>query len=139
MNKKMTREDIRRFYTQASIWWGDDPQESGTHMKRVELLHRLCGRGPWKILELGCASGHSAAAMADYGHDVTGVEFNPVDYKSATKLLNQTRKGKLTFIHEDFYKVNFLERFDIILCWQVFGLEDDDQQRLLLHAWIRNG
>lgn len=137
----MTRDDIRHFYSQASIWWGDDSQETETHMERVETLHRLCGKGPWKILELGCGSGRSAAAMADCGHDITGIEFNPTDYELALKLLDQPRKGKLSFIQGDFFQLNFPERFDIIICWQVFGLEEDDQQRALLQRmekeWLK--
>ncbi len=37
---------VKDFYTQAGIWWGNDPQAAGTHEERVRLVERLCGPGP---------------------------------------------------------------------------------------------
>lgn len=81
--------------------------------------------------------------MTDEGHDVTGVGVNPIDASFARKLALIPRKGKFTFIEDDFYHVKFTEWFDVILCWQVFGLGSDDDQRLLLQKmqeeWLKDG
>lgn len=55
---------INDFYTQAGEWWGEDPQTSGVHPKRVKTVKRLCGDGIKSILELGAGTGVSAAALA---------------------------------------------------------------------------
>ena len=60
---------ISDFYDQAHIWWGDDPQEPGVHPARVQMVERLVGSGPLRILELGAGGGNTAAALADAGHD----------------------------------------------------------------------
>lgn len=81
--------------------------------------------------------------MADEGHDETGVEFHPIEASFARKQALIPRKGKFTFIEDDFYHVKFTESLDVILCWQVFGLESDDDQRLLLQKrheeWLKDG
>ncbi len=63
-------------YTQAGIWWGDDPQAEGTHTERAAIIKRLCGAGKKRILDLGAGPGRTAAHLADQGHDVVAVELN---------------------------------------------------------------
>lgn len=123
---------VKGFYTQAGIWWGDDPQDQGTHTARVATVERLCGPGPHRILDLGTGSGRTAAAYADAGHDVVGVELNPTDVGYAQSLLGAPRKGTLSIIEGDFAAVALEGRFDIITWWQGFGLGlDADQRRVL--------
>lgn len=43
-NNHFDRNEIRQFYSQATIWWGDDPQDVGTHQKRISTLHQWCGK-----------------------------------------------------------------------------------------------
>lgn len=123
---------VKDFYTQAGIWWGSDPQASGTHAERVRLVEKLCGPGPKRILDLGCGPGRTAAALADEGHAVVGVELNPTGANYARELLKTPRKGALTFLEADFYTVDVAGSFDVVTCWQIFGFGSDADQRRLL-------
>lgn len=123
---------VKDFYTQAGIWWGRDPQATGTHTERVQCIERLCGPGPKRILDLGSGPGRTAAALADEGHAVVGVELNPTDANYARELLKTPRKGILTFLEADFYTVEIPGPFDVVTCWQAFGFGADADQRRLL-------
>jgi len=134
---------VKDFYTQAGIWWGRDPQASGTHADRVAAVERLTGPGPKRILDLGCGPGLSAAAMADAGHAITGVELNPTDAAYTRELLKTPRTGALTFLEADFFTVTLPGPFDVVACWQVFGIGPDFDQRRLLRRisgeWLAPG
>ncbi len=122
---------VKDFYDQTSIWWGPDPQAQGVHAKRVETVERLCGKGARRILDLGSGPGATAAALADAGHTVVAVEFS-ARAQYAQELVKVPRKGSLTVLEADFYTVALEERFDVVCCWEVFGLGSDADQRRLL-------
>jgi SAM-dependent methyltransferase len=130
--KTYSQDWVKDFYTQAGIWWGKDPQAAGMHEERVQLIERLCGPGVKRVLDLGAGPGRTAAALADMGHAVVGVELNPTDAGYARELLETPRKGRLDFLEADFYTVDLQGRFDVVTCWQVFGLGSDSDQRRLL-------
>jgi SAM-dependent methyltransferase len=123
---------IKDFYTQAGVWWGADPQALGVHQKRVETVARLCGSGSKKILDLGTGPGATAAALADAGHQVIAVELSPSRANFARDLARIPRKGSLTILEDDFYSMELDQRFDVICCWETFGLGTDADQRHLL-------
>jgi len=128
---------IKGFYDQAGIWWGPDPQEAGVHPARVATVARLCGPGSKRILDLGAGPGATAAALADAGHDVTAVDLsNRLQY--AQRLANVQRKGSLTILQADFYTVELAGKFDVVCCWQTFGLGSDGDQRRLLRRMARD-
>jgi len=123
---------IKDFYTQAGVWWGADPQVSGVHKTHVEIVARLCGKGSKKILDLGTGPGATAAALADAGHQVIAVELSPTRADFARELAMIPRKGFLNILEDDFYTMELNERFDVICCWETFGLGTDTDQRCLL-------
>lgn len=123
---------IKDFYNQAGIWWGADPQAPSVHKTRVETVERLCGAGSKTILELGAGPGATAAALADAGHHVTAVELSPIRADFARELAKTPRKGSLTILEDDFYTVELKEHFDVVCCWETFGLGTDADQRRLL-------
>ena len=123
---------IKDFYTQAGEWWGVDPQAPGVHKTRAEIVERLCGAGPKRILELGAGTGMSAAVLADAGHNVLAVELSTTRAEFARNLADAPHKGSLTVLEDDFYTMELNERFDIICCWETFGLGTDADQRRLL-------
>ena len=125
-------EWARDFYTQASTWWGPDPQPPGVHKSRVRIVERLCGPRPKRILDLGAGAGYTAAAMADCGHTVVAVEFSPARAHCAQELARVARTGSLAVLEADFYTVELAERFDVVCLWEVFGLGSDADQRRLL-------
>ena len=102
---------VRDFYSVTGSWWG--PAESlvtDRERARVDLLHRLCGETPQRILELGCSYGNTVAAMDAAGHQVTGLEFSDrADF-------SQQFAGQLgpasSIIKDDFYTVHLDGRFE---------------------------
>jgi SAM-dependent methyltransferase len=131
---------VKDFYDQAGVWWGADPQSKGVHAARLQTIGRLCGPGPKRILELGAGPGASAAALADAGHAVTAIELSSSRAEYARQLANIPRAGSLKVLEADFYTVELLETFDVICCWETFGIGSDADARLLLkrmaHEWL---
>jgi SAM-dependent methyltransferase len=123
---------IKEFYDQANIWWGPDPQDLGVHTARVNTVHRLCGPEPMQILELGAGSGHTAAALADAGHSIMSVELSPRRAAIAQQLADLPHRGSMTVLEADFFDVDLPGKYDLICCWEVFGLVTDTDQRRLL-------
>lgn len=131
-------EWVKDFYDQAGIWWGPDPQERGVHETRVKTIERLCGSGPKRILELGAGPGATAAAMADAGHSVVAIELSPTRAHYARELAKIPRTGTLDVMEADFYTVELDQRFDVICCWETFGIGSDADQRRLLERIARD-
>jgi SAM-dependent methyltransferase len=107
----------------------------------VETIERLCGDGSKKILDLGTGPGATAAALADVGHNVTAVELSPTRAEYARELARISRAGSLVVSEDDFYTVDLKERFDVVCCWETFGLGTDADQRRLLRRiadeWLK--
>ena len=135
---------IKDFYTQAGIWWGAEPHDDpGDHRTRAAAVERLRGPGRWRVLDLGAGSGFTAAAMADAGHEVVGVELNPTDIAYAQQLLTIPRPGSLSMVEGDYYTVELDGHFDVVTWWEGFGLGSDADQRRVLrriaHEWLAPG
>ena len=132
---------ISDFYDQAHDWWGDDPQETGVHPARVQTVARLVGPGPWRILELGAGGGNTSAALADAGHDVTAVELSPRRAGLAKKLAALPHAGRMSVHQADFLEIQLEGRFDLVCCWETFGVGPDAGQRRLLRRiagdWLK--
>lgn len=125
-------EWVKDFYDHAGVWWGADPQDEGTHAARVNIVHRLCGSKRMTILDLGSGGGATAAALANAGHHVTGIEFSLPRAANTSRLVDQPRSGSLTFIEGDFFTVSLPRKFDLVTYWDGFGIGTDDDQRWLL-------
>ncbi len=122
---------VKDFYDQSGIWWGANVDQD-YYQERLGTLERLCGPGKKKVLDLGAGPGGTAATMADAGHDVVAVELSPERIAYAQELARLPHKGSLRVIEGDFYMVRLEERFDVVCCWEVFGLGSDADQRRLL-------
>jgi SAM-dependent methyltransferase len=121
---------VRDFYDRTSEWWGPNTDRSA-HVARAASVERLAGPGRKRILDLGAGPGGNAAAMADLGNDVVAVEFSD-RARHARALAAAPRQGRLEIVTEDFYAVRLEGRFDVVCCWEVFGLGSDADQRRLL-------
>ena len=123
-------EWIQDFYTQTAIWWGRNT-DSARYERVAQTVEGLCGSGPKRILDLGSGPGGIAAALADAGHTVVAIEFSE-RARYAQELAQLPHKGSLTVLEADFYTVELAGYFDVVCCWQVFGLGSDADQRRLL-------
>jgi len=125
-----THQNGSRIFIHRQV--GADPQSLGVHKNRVETVARLCGAGSKKILDLGTGPGATAAALADAGHQVIAVELNPSRANFARDLTRIPRKGSLIVLEDDFYTMELNQRFDLVCCWETFGLGTDADQPHLL-------
>ena len=134
---------VKDFYAQTGIWWGPHVQSDKAQAARLNMIDRLCGSAPLRILELGSGSGETAALLAGRGHQVVGVELNPTDAAHAGLLAERPYAGSFAAIEADWYTVRLEARFDVVCCWEAFGLgNDSDQKRLLgriAHEWLAPG
>jgi SAM-dependent methyltransferase len=131
---------VEAFYTRQNEWSGCYmcPVEERDR-ERVAAMQRLVGSGKKRILELGAGGGQTAAAAADAGHSVTAVELAASLAEHARELARLPRAGTLTVIQGDFYHVEIETRFDVVCCWDGFGIgADEDQRRLLrrIAGWL---
>jgi SAM-dependent methyltransferase len=94
-------------------------------------------------LDLGTGSGFTAAALADAGHVVVGVELNPTDIAYAQELLAVPRPGSLSIVEGDYYTVELDGLFDVVCWWEGFGLGSAADQRRMLRRiaqeWLAPG
>ena len=140
---KYSSDWIRGFYDQASIWWGAESENPAEDLARAARVARLAGAGPKRILELGAGAGCTAAAMADQGHAVVAIELSPLRAMQARALMAASRPGSLTVVEGDFYQIELPGRFDVICCWDGFGVGSDTDHRRLLRRiaqdWLTPG
>jgi SAM-dependent methyltransferase len=129
------------FYRSQLAWMGiysGEPDDE--HREKVTTIERMAGPGPRRILELGPGGGQNAAAAADLGHSVVGVELVP-ELAAHAGALAASRPG-MRVINASFYDVELDGPFDLVLYWDGFGVgEDADQGRLLrrIAGWLAPG
>ena len=124
------------FYNQTAAWWGPNTNTEA-YVARARQVERLCGPGPHRVLDLGTGPGGNAAALADRGHQVVAVELSE-RAAFARELAKVQRKGSLTVLQADFFTLELAGRFDVVTCWQVFGVGSDSEQRRLLQRIARH-
>jgi len=106
---------------------------------RVQLIERLTGAGPKRILELGCGSGIVAGATAAAGHTVVAVDLAPIAAANARQIAESLPKGQMEVMEGDFFEFEPPGPFDVVSYFDGFGIgSDDDQQRLLrrIAGWL---
>ena len=70
-------------YDAVADWYDAEfaTSELGASARRVVL--RLLGEGPGRLLDAGCGGGANAAALAEHGWQVTGVDVSPAQLELA--------------------------------------------------------
>jgi SAM-dependent methyltransferase len=123
---------VADFYDQTGIWWGASADDDAENARRVARVARFAGPPPRRVLDLGTATGRTAAALADAGYDVLGIDLSPLRLQYAGDIAGRPRPGALAFRLADFYTVRLDGRFDVVTYWDGFGVGGDDDQRRLL-------
>lgn len=135
-------ESLREFYACQNEWarayLGEVAAEHRQRAGELEGLFRT--RDGQRILELGSGGGQMAVALAERGHQVTGIEQNAGSVANARALAAAwpappPATGRVTFLEGDFYTIDPPPPFDLVLYLDGFGIgSDDDQRRLLRRA-----
>ncbi|MXY97456.1 MAG: class I SAM-dependent methyltransferase [Gemmatimonadetes bacterium] len=110
--------------------------------EKMSVINRLIPNPGATLLELGAGNGMNAIACANLGFAVTALELIPECCERISKHLSSigTTRGSVRVIQGDFFKVDLIERFDLVTYWDGFGTgTDDDQVRLLkrISNWIK--
>ena len=133
---------VEEFYSKQQSWSNGYTSEiTNTDKQKVNILKKLVGKPPRKILELGAGGGQFAVAAANQGYEVTAIELIDTGIKHMKSLVEKREnlKGNLNIIKGDFYEVDLAINFDTICYWDSFGIgTDEDQQRLLkrIENWL---
>lgn len=127
----------------SSQWyetWFDSPHyhrlyghRSETEAQRfIDRLHRHFGWNSLRLLDLACGKGRHAAAAAELGHDVVGLDLSPNSIAQAKERYGT--RSNLRFVQADMRSFD-LPAFDGILnLFTSFGYFDreEDQQAVLM-------
>jgi SAM-dependent methyltransferase len=125
-------------YDRTALWWGTT-RISDRDRARARLVHETAG-GASRVLELGVGFGGTAAATADLGHHVFGIERSHNRAAWARRHMTCSRAGRLEILEADFDTVTLSETFDGITYWSGFGAGPDSSHRALLQrmrGWLR--
>lgn len=131
--------------TAPSQWyetWFDSPHyhrlyghRSESEAQRfIQRLHRHFGWEGLRLLDLACGKGRHAAAAAELGHDVVGLDLSPNSIAQARE--HYGRLPNLRFVQSDM-RIFDLPEFDGILnLFTSFGYFDraEDQQSVLVQV-----
>ena len=124
----------KNFYSKTGRWWG--PAESSITERdrsRAQTIKRLVPSVK-NVLELGSGYGNTAAACAEAGMKVVGIEIS--DRCDFSRQHQEKYPESLSFHKEDFYTVKLQEKFDAVCYWNGFGIgTDSDQKRLLKRVY----
>ncbi|MXY47731.1 MAG: class I SAM-dependent methyltransferase [Gemmatimonadetes bacterium] len=110
--------------------------------RKMSVINRLIPNTGTTLLELGAGNGMNAIACANLGFSVTALELIPECCERIKEHLSSigTNRGSLRVIQGDFFRVDLIDRFDLVTYWDGFGTgTDEDQIRLLnrISNWMK--
>jgi ubiquinone/menaquinone biosynthesis C-methylase UbiE len=101
----------------------------------LDLLSRLAGRAPRRVLDVGCGTGFLALRFAELGHTVTGIDLSPQMIDRARLKAEQAR-GQIDFRVGDAAALDCAdETFDLVVARHVIWNLPDPE--LGIAEWLR--
>ena len=129
----VNKREIEKFSKLASEWWNPSGKFKPIHKfnpVRIELIRKKTVSHfdlnkrldqPFKnikILDIGCGGGLLCEPMKRLGAKVTGIDASKENIKIA-KMHARTMNLKINYLHCQPEKINFREKFDVILNMEV--------------------
>jgi SAM-dependent methyltransferase len=107
------------FYDGYADWYDTEFDPSPLEGTQHEVVVRLLGDGPGRLLDVGCGTGARTAAFAQRGWDVTGVDVSE-------DMLRRARERGLSVVHADAAALPFGDAsFDaVVSMWTHTDLSD---------------
>lgn len=85
-----------------------------------------------KLLDVGCGPGLYAERLANYGYQVTGIDFSK---RSIAYGKNRAveKNQEITYIYQNYLEMDFVEEFDVIIfIYCDYGVLSDENKTLIL-------
>ena len=98
------------------------------HRERAAAICRFAGVSKGRVLELGAGAGGAAVAAGQLGYSVVAVEISPVRARYARELAEEHRCAEVTIVEADFMTAEIAGPFDVVCCWNGFGVGTDADQ-----------
>ena len=111
----------------AAVRAGNNWLKIQRHKLRFQFIRKFVKKG--KLFDLGAGWGHFMLAGKELGYDVKGIE---ISEQQASYCVNDL---KLNVLHEDFFKMDEGEKFDLVTLWDV--LEHIDRPDEILNKCRR--
>ncbi len=117
--------------------------EDVTRLEVDGLIKALELRPPARVLDLACAYGRHALALANLGYEVTGFDLS-FDLLAEAELRAQGAGATVRLMEGDMRKLPFVHEFDVVVnLFTSFGFFDDerDSRRVMegIHAALDEG
>jgi SAM-dependent methyltransferase len=122
---------VSSFYDRKGQVWGPSGV-LGHHRERAAAIERFGRISHGRVLEIGAGSGGSAVATAELGYRVVALELSSVRAGFASDLTQGRADLTIEVLEADFMTVELSEKFDVVTCWNGFGVGSDADQRQLL-------
>lgn len=101
------------------------------------LIDKLKVSGNVRLLDVACGTGRHAAALAQEGFSVTGVDINS-DFIESARLTTIELADRLTFINDDMRNINWKAEFDGGFCLgDSFGYFDFGASESFIQAFAK--
>lgn len=124
---KITQDDPKEIKEKVTGYWAkrsrsfsetkhDEAHSYKSSLWREEIMSKLPGDRPLRILDVGCGAGFFELVLAPLGHDITGIDLTPEMISEARKLAASHHGGRAEFLVMDAEKPAFPDNwFDAVI------------------------
>ena len=120
------------FDKQATQWWdADGPMRTLHHINpvRATWIQSVIPTKQCQLLDVGCGAGLFCEAMANFNHQVTGLDISGKLIKIA-KLHAKIQPYNIHYVHQPVHEfaLNYAEKFDVVTCLEMLEHTDQPEQ-----------
>ncbi len=132
-------QETRRLWDEAAATFDDAPdhglRDAQVRTAWTDLLRTIVTvKSPAKMLDLGCGTGSLSLILAEFGHDVTGIDFSPAMIALAEAKARAAAQN-ITFQTMDAAFPHFPnQQFDLLLCRHVLWALPEPSK--VLERWV---
>ena len=132
----MTQSWVEPFYRKQFEWMNQELDMEDAINKLAQEVKEQVGKPYREMLDIGAGKGDMARTLAAHGIEMTTLELVP----KLVEFAKERSNGQVTSYCGDFYTFELPEVFDVVSCFDGFGIgSDEDQLRLLnrIRKWLK--